>query len=197
MIAQAERIIACWAMGLTQHKHAVATIQDLVNLLLLRGSIGKPGAGLCPVRGHSNVQGDRTMGIVERPPSGIPRRARPASSASNRRANMGSTRSKRSRRCSDGAAKVFFALGGNFLSATPDTNYTAAALAELPAHRARLDQAEPLAPRHRAHGADSAVPRADRTRHAEWQGTVRHDRELDGRGADLPADRSTPPRRTC
>ena len=63
----AERVIACWAMGLTQHKNGVANIQEVVNLLLLRGNLGKPGAGACPVRGHSNVQGDRTMGINERP----------------------------------------------------------------------------------------------------------------------------------
>ena len=61
----ARRIIACWAMGLTQHRHAVANIQGVVNLLLLGGNIGRPGAGVCPVRGHSNVQGDRTMGIFE------------------------------------------------------------------------------------------------------------------------------------
>src|SRR5207237_1533652 len=61
------KIIACWAMGLTQHKNAVDTIKEIVNLLLLKGSIGKPGAGTCPVRGHSNVQGDRTMGIYEKP----------------------------------------------------------------------------------------------------------------------------------
>ena len=58
-------------MGLTQHKNAVANIQEIVNLMLLRGQIGKPGAGLCPVRGHSNVQGDRTMGIWERPTDGF------------------------------------------------------------------------------------------------------------------------------
>ena len=62
-----ERTIVCWAMGLTQHKHSVPTIREVVNLLLLRGNIGRPGAGVCPVRGHSNVQGDRTMGIFERP----------------------------------------------------------------------------------------------------------------------------------
>src|SRR5476651_1971626 len=62
----AKSIIACWAMGLTQHKTAVATIQEIVNFLLLGGHIGRPGAGPCPVRGHSNVQGDRTMGIWER-----------------------------------------------------------------------------------------------------------------------------------
>src|SRR4029079_7043676 len=62
-----ERTIFCWAMGLTQHRNAVANIQEIVNLMLLRGQVGKPGAGFCPVRGHSNVQGDRTMGIWERP----------------------------------------------------------------------------------------------------------------------------------
>lgn len=62
-----KKIITCWAMGLTQHKNAVDTIKEIVNLLLLKGSIGKPGAGTCPVRGHSNVQGDRTMGIYEKP----------------------------------------------------------------------------------------------------------------------------------
>jgi anaerobic selenocysteine-containing dehydrogenase len=67
IFAESERTICCWAMGLTQHKNAVANIQEIVNLMLLRGQIGKPGAGVCPVRGHSNVQGDRTMGIWERP----------------------------------------------------------------------------------------------------------------------------------
>ena len=62
------KIIVCWAMGLTQHKHGVPTIREIVNFLLLRGNIGRPGAGVCPVRGHSNVQGDRTMGIWERMP---------------------------------------------------------------------------------------------------------------------------------
>ena len=65
---ESDRVIVCWAMGLTQHRDAVATIQEITNLMLLRGNIGKPGAGLCPVRGHSNVQGDRTMGIWEKAP---------------------------------------------------------------------------------------------------------------------------------
>ena len=65
---RAERTIVCWAMGITQHKHGVANVQEIANLLFLRGNIGKPGAGVCPVRGHSNVQGDRTMGIWEKPP---------------------------------------------------------------------------------------------------------------------------------
>src|SRR5690606_39495857 len=67
MVLESERIIVCWAMGLTQHKHSVPMIREIVNFLLLRGNIGRPGAGVCPVRGHSNVQGDRTLGILERP----------------------------------------------------------------------------------------------------------------------------------
>jgi molybdopterin-dependent oxidoreductase alpha subunit len=127
LVAAHDRIIACWAMGLTQHKHAVATIQELVNVILLRGSIGKPGAGLCPVRGHSNVQGDRTMGIYEKPPAafldalGKEFRFEPP-----REHGFDTVEAIRAMR--DGRAKVFFALGGNFLSATPDTAVTAAAL---------------------------------------------------------------------
>ncbi|MBU3867388.1 FdhF/YdeP family oxidoreductase, partial [Streptomyces sp. 4503] len=67
MVLDSKRTIVCWAMGLTQHKHSVPTIREVVNFLLLRGNVGRPGAGVCPVRGHSNVQGDRTMGIFERP----------------------------------------------------------------------------------------------------------------------------------
>src|SRR5690606_38308212 len=67
LLMHKRRIIVCWAMGLTQHKNGVGNVQEIVNLLLLKGSIGKPGAGTCPVRGHSNVQGDRTVGIWERP----------------------------------------------------------------------------------------------------------------------------------
>src|SRR5260370_27433312 len=63
--------IVCWGMGITQHMHSVAAVQMLVNLLLLRGNIGRPGAGACPVRGHSNVQGDRSMGIWEKPPAAL------------------------------------------------------------------------------------------------------------------------------
>ena len=63
-----KKIIVCWAMGVTQQKHGVATVREIVNFLMLRGNLGRPGAGVCPVRGHSNVQGDRTMGIWERMP---------------------------------------------------------------------------------------------------------------------------------
>src|SRR5690606_17625841 len=68
---EASATIACWAMGLTQHRNGVANVQSVVDFLMLRGNLGRPGAGVCPVRGHSNVQGDRTMGICERPPDWI------------------------------------------------------------------------------------------------------------------------------
>ncbi|MFM2156176.1 MAG: hypothetical protein RL516_925 [Bacteroidota bacterium] len=122
-----KKIIACWAMGLTQHKNAVDTIKEVVNLLLVKGSIGKEGAGTCPVRGHSNVQGDRTMGIYEKPPQLF---------LDNLEKAFGFTPPQHHgydvvdciHAMHEGKAKVFIAMGGNFLSATPDTKYTAEAL---------------------------------------------------------------------
>jgi molybdopterin-dependent oxidoreductase alpha subunit len=124
---ESERTIFCWAMGLTQHRNAVANIQEIVNLMLLRGQIGKPGAGLCPVRGHSNVQGDRTVGIWERPSAAFLDRLG-AEFAFEPPRNHGFDTVKSIHAMHERQAKVFFALGGNFLSATPDTNYTAEAL---------------------------------------------------------------------
>jgi molybdopterin-dependent oxidoreductase alpha subunit len=127
MIINSGRTICCWAMGLTQHKNAVANIQEIVNLLLLRGQIGKPGAGVCPVRGHSNVQGDRTMGIWERPTeSFLNDLAKEFDFEPPRRHGLDTVESIKAMH--EGRAKIFFALGGNFLSATPDTEYTARAL---------------------------------------------------------------------
>ncbi|MBI1768241.1 MAG: FdhF/YdeP family oxidoreductase [Bacteroidetes bacterium] len=122
-----KKIIACWAMGLTQHKNAVDTIKEIVNLLLMKGSIGKPGAGTCPVRGHSNVQGDRTMGIYEKPSKKL---------LESLQKNFGFTPPQHHgydvvdsiNAMHEGKAKVFIAMGGNFLSATPDTQFTAEAL---------------------------------------------------------------------
>jgi molybdopterin-dependent oxidoreductase alpha subunit len=119
--------IFCWAMGLTQHRNAVANIQEIVNLMLLRGQVGKPGAGFCPVRGHSNVQGDRTMGIWERPTAQFLDRLAEEFDFEPPR-NHGFDTVNAIHAMHDGRARVFFALGGNFLSATPDTEYTAAAL---------------------------------------------------------------------
>lgn len=124
---ESNRTVVCWCMGLTQHKNAVANIQEIVNLVLMRGQIGKAGAGLCPVRGHSNVQGDRSVGIWEDPPKEFlddlkrvfdfePPRERGFDTVESIKAMY------------EGQAKVFFAMGGNFLSATPDTEYTAEAL---------------------------------------------------------------------
>jgi len=124
---ESERTIFCWAMGLTQHQNAVANIQEIVNLMLLRGQIGNPGAGFCPVRGHSNVQGDRTMGIWERPTETFLNRLASEFDFEPPR-NHGFDTVKAIHAMHDGGAKIFFALGGNFLSATPDTEYTAAAL---------------------------------------------------------------------
>jgi molybdopterin-dependent oxidoreductase alpha subunit len=119
--------IACWAMGLTQHKNAVANIQQLVNLMLMRGNLGRPGAGLCPVRGHSNVQGDRTMGIYERPKAAFLDKLKEVFGFEPPR-HHGHDTVAAIEAMRDGHAKVFFAMGGNFHSASPDTEATAAAL---------------------------------------------------------------------
>lgn len=122
-----KKIIACWAMGLTQHKNAVDTIREVVNLLLLKGSIGKPGAGTCPVRGHSNVQGDRTMGIYEQPSAALLEKIQSVYGFQPPQQH-GYDVVKAINAMHRGDAKVFMAMGGNFLSATPDTLYTAQAL---------------------------------------------------------------------
>ena len=127
IFVESERTIFCWAMGLTQHKNAVANIQEIVNLMLLRGQVGKPGAGFCPVRGHSNVQGDRTVGIWERPTEAFLDKLGEVFNFEPPR-NHGYDTVQSIRAMHDGRVKVFFALGGNFLSATPDTEFTAAAL---------------------------------------------------------------------
>ncbi|MET8832255.1 FdhF/YdeP family oxidoreductase [Streptomyces sp. NPDC004610] len=132
MVLASRRTIVCWAMGLTQHKHAVPTIREIVNFLLLRGNIGRPGAGVCPVRGHSNVQGDRTMGIFERPaPAFLDALEKEFGFAPPRAHGLDVVRAIRAMR--DGEAKVFFAMGGNFVAASPDTEVTEAAM-----RRARL-----------------------------------------------------------
>ncbi|MGN2640903.1 FdhF/YdeP family oxidoreductase [Nocardia takedensis] len=127
LFAGARTIIVCWAMGLTQQRHGVATIEEATNLLLMRGMIGKPGAGVCPVRGHSNVQGDRTMGIWERMPetflAALDREFGITSPRSHGYDTVDAIRAMR-----DGSASVFVGMGGNFVSATPDTEVTEAAL---------------------------------------------------------------------
>src|SRR5450759_1865569 len=117
---KAERVIITWAMGLTQQKKGVAAIKEVINLLLLRGNIGKPGAGPSPIRGHSNVQGDRTMGIWEKMPDAFIDALRDEFGFDPQREHgwdtVDSIRAMR-----DGKVDVFFALGGNCVAATPDT----------------------------------------------------------------------------
>lgn len=121
------KIIVCWAMGLTQHKNSVATIREVVNLLLLKGSIGIEGGGTCPVRGHSNVQGDRTMGIYEKPKAQFLDKLQEVFGFEPPRKH-GFDTVEAIKAMAEKKAKVFIAMGGNFLSATPDTEFTAKAL---------------------------------------------------------------------
>lgn len=127
LLIEKKKIIICWAMGLTQHKNGVENVREVVNLLLAKGSIGKPGAGTCPVRGHSNVQGDRTMGIWEKPKESFLK-------ALDKEFNFTAPRKhgvdvvESIEDMAEGKAKVFFALGGNFVSATPDSQYTGEAI---------------------------------------------------------------------
>jgi molybdopterin-dependent oxidoreductase alpha subunit len=127
MFRDSTKTITCWAMGITQHRNAVATIKEFVNVALAQGNIGKPGAGLCPVRGHSNVQGDRTMGIWERPPAPF-LDALQAEFGFDPPREPGYATVDAIRALRDGAAKVFIGLGGNFVAAAPDTEVTAAAM---------------------------------------------------------------------
>ena len=127
MIADSPATITCWAMGITQHHNSVGTIKEIVNVALLQGNIGKPGAGVCPVRGHSNVQGDRTMGIWERVPDHFLDAIRDEFGFEPPREHgldtVGSIEALR-----DGKVRVFFAMGGNFVGAAPDTEATEAAM---------------------------------------------------------------------
>ncbi len=150
---RSERAIVCWGMGITQHRRSVATIQMLVNLMLLGGHIGRPGAGICPVRGHSNVQGDRTMGIHEQPSPALLDRLERVFGFEPPRTHgvdvVGAIEAMR-----DGQGKVFFAMGGNFATATPDTAATHAALrnCDLTVHVAtKLNRS------HLVHGADALL----------------------------------------
>lgn len=124
------RIIVCWAMGITQHKNGVDVVKEIVNLILLKGAIGKPGAGLCPVRGHSNVQGNRTMLIYDKPYEKQLARLKEVYGFDPPKEH-GFDVVDTIKAMDDGRLKVFFAMGGNFLSATPDTTFTAQAMRKM------------------------------------------------------------------
>lgn len=124
---EADNTICCWAMGLTQHRNAVANITEVVNFLLLKGNLGRPGAGACPVRGHSNVQGDRTMGVWEKPtPDLLERLGREFDFTPPARHGLDTVGALQAMAAGD--VKVLVALGGNFVGATPDTRFTEAAV---------------------------------------------------------------------
>ncbi len=127
MLSNSKATIACWAMGLTQHRNGVAVIQEVTNLLLMGGHIGKKGAGLCPVRGHSNVQGDRTVGIWERPSEKFLQKLDEACGIVSPREH-GVDVVEAIEKMREGEVDLFFCMGGNFLSATPDTLATAEGL---------------------------------------------------------------------
>ena len=148
-----KKIIICWAMGLTQHKNAVDTIKEVANLLLLKGSIGKPGAGTCPVRGHSNVQGDRTVGIYEKPSEKFLDSIEKVFGFSPPRQH-GFDVVNSIKAMHEGKAHVFFAMGGNFLSATPDTLYTAEALRRC---RLTVQVSTKLNRSHLVHGEEALI----------------------------------------
>lgn len=163
------KIIICWAMGITQHKNAVDTIKEIVNLLLLKGSIGKPGAGTCPVRGHSNVQGDRTVGIFDKPHEKLLDQIKKVYGFEPPREH-GYDVIKSIEAMHEGTVKVFFAMGGNFLSAAPDTNYTAEALrkCDLTVHvSTKLNRS------HLVHGKEALIlPCLGRSDKDEYDGIV-------------------------
>lgn len=166
--ANGRAVIATWGMGLTQHKYAVNAVQMLANLMMMRGNIGRKGAGLCPVRGHSNVQGDRTVGIDEKPTPEFLDRLKAVYGFEPPRAHgydvVGSIEAMLR-----GEVKVFVALGGNFVQASPDTPRTEAALrqCELTVHiTTKLNRS------HLIHGRDALIlPTMGRTEiHATAKG---------------------------
>jgi molybdopterin-dependent oxidoreductase alpha subunit len=153
LIRGRKKIIVCWAMGITQQKNGVDTIKEIVNLILLKGSLGKPGAGLCPVRGHSNVQGNRTMMIWEQPPAWFLDKLKEVFGFEPPREH-GVDVVRCIKAIHEGKIKVFFAMGGNFLSATPDTDYTATAMRKL---KLNVNVSTKLNRTHLVHGEEAII----------------------------------------
>ncbi|RJF91912.1 FdhF/YdeP family oxidoreductase [Noviherbaspirillum saxi] len=151
--AKGKRVIACWGMGLTQHKHSVSTVQLLSNLMMMRGNIGREGAGLLPVRGHSNVQGDRTVGIEERPDAEFLDRLQ-ASFGFEPPREHGYDVVNTISAMLDGKVKMFIGLGGNFSVATPDTPRTSQALRQC---ELTVNIATKLNRSHLVHGKESLI----------------------------------------
>ncbi|MDH7461742.1 FdhF/YdeP family oxidoreductase [Chitinophagaceae bacterium 26-R-25] len=153
LLKHRNRIIICWAMGITQHVNGVDNVKEIVNLALLKGSIGKKGAGLCPVRGHSNVQGNRTMMIYEKPGKRQLDKLEEVFGFKPPREH-GYDVVDSIKAMHEGKLKVFFAMGGNFLSATPDTNFTAEAMRKL---KLSVQVSTKLNRSHLVHGEEALI----------------------------------------
>jgi molybdopterin-dependent oxidoreductase alpha subunit len=153
LLRDKKKIMICWAMGITQHRNGVDTIKETVNLVLLKGALGKPGAGLCPVRGHSNVQGNRTMMIWETPPAWYLDKLKAVFGFEPPR-EPGVDVVDCIKAMHKGDIRVFFAMGGNFLSATPDTTYTAEAMRRL---QLTVNVSTKLNRTHLVHGAEAII----------------------------------------
>lgn len=153
LIAFKKRVIVCWGMGLTQQPNGVDMVREIVNLLLLKGSIGKPGAGVCPVRGHSNVQGNRTMMINEKPTNEqLDRLQKVFGFDPPRKPGYDVVRAIKAMHAKQ--VNVLFCMGGNFLSATPDTTYTTEAVRKL---QLTVSVSTKLNRGHLIHGKESII----------------------------------------
>lgn len=153
LIKHQSKIIICWAMGITQHQNGVDTVKEISNLVLLKGSIGKAGAGLCPVRGHSNVQGNRTMMIYDKPYEKQLDKIKEVYGFEPPRQH-GYDVVDSIKAMHQGKLKVFVAMGGNFLSATPDTTFTAEAMRKL---KLSVHISTKLNRGHLVHGEESII----------------------------------------
>jgi len=130
LYASAERTIICYGMGITQHQYGTQNVQQIANLLLMRGNIGKPGAGICPLRGHSNVQGDRTVGITEAPPQSLLNSIEKVFGFKPpQKHGHGAVEAIKAMR--DGQAKALLCLGGNLAEAISDPQVTFPAMRNL------------------------------------------------------------------
>ncbi len=159
--ARAKAVMILFGMGITQHREGVLAVQMLTNLMLLRGNIGKKGAGICPIRGHSNVQGQRTVGITEKPAL-VPMEKLAELYQFQPPTETGLTTVDTCEAVRDGGIDAFIGLGGNFARAIPDQGVLGPGVEETAAHRADRDQAEPQPYRAWARGVFAAVHRAHR-----------------------------------
>ena len=185
MLRESKATVFCWAMGLTQHHNSVAVIKEVCNVAFAQGNIGRRGAGLLPVRGHSNVQGDRTMGIWERPAGPVPGRA--AGRVRIRPAPRTRLRHGRRHPCAAGRqGQRLHRTRRQLRPGRPGHRCDVGGPAEGVADRARVDEAEPVAPGVRPDGPDPADAGSHRDRRAGQRAAVRHRRGLDVQRARLP-----------